>query len=67
MWDSDQNMNMVRLDVHDNTFAADVVENVLDDLFASLRDVIHQHFSVVFAVPAHMVVYQAHRFFLIVI
>jgi hypothetical protein len=65
VWDPDQDVNMVRLDVHDNTFAADVVENFLDDLFASFRDVMDQHPPVVFYMPAHVVVYQAHRFILV--
>ena len=62
-WDSDKDVNMVRLNVNFNTFTAEVVKYISYNLFASFANFIYQNLPVIFTMEDHMVVHHAHRFF----
>ena len=62
-WDSDQEMNMVRLNVDFNAFTVDFVEYISDNQLASPANFINQYLPVILCMEDHMVVNQAHRLF----
>jgi hypothetical protein len=62
-WDSDKQVNVVRLNVDLNAFTVDVGENISNNHFASSANFINQNLPVILCMEDHMVVHQAHRFF----